>query len=233
MHEELKEFGLNDNEIKVYIACLELGSCSVTRISERSNTYRTLTYEILNSLAEKGLVSHTIKERKKYFQAAHPDTLVKILESKKRRIKTVLPKLHALQKTVEDKPGVTLYEGKEGIKTVLEMILTETKEFCILSPKKSIVKMFKYWFPHFVDRRVEKGIYIKMLIDSEPLTTKLMDYRVIPHKFDAGFFLYKNKVIHTNFHLQNPTAVVIENKEIADSMRIVFNMAWENAKPTS
>src|SRR3989338_3652213 len=220
-------FGLNNNEIKVYKACLELGSCSVTRIGERSCVYRTLTYEILKSLTEKGLVSSVVRDKKKYFEAASPKQFLRILKEKEKAIKKVMPNMLNLQQTVKTKPSITMYQGKEGIKAVLEMMLHEAKYFYALSPIKAMNNVLKYYFPHFVERRVKAKIDVKLLVDKEPLTTKYMEYRIIHQKFETGYWIYNNKVIILSCPEKDPLAVVIENENYAKTMRMMFDLAWK------
>ena len=229
MEQQLREFGLNNNEIKVYKACMELGSSSVTRISERANIYRTLTYEVLKSLSEKGLVSSVVKDRKKYFEAASPRKFVAILKEKEKRINEILPQMLAIQKSVKVKPSITLYEGKEGIKTVMENVLVEAKEFAGLSPKKALLNLLKYYTPHFVERRAKAKIKVRLLIDEKPLTEKYLEYRIIKKKFDTGYWIYNNKVIIYSLLTRNPLAIEIENEDFAKTMRIIFELAWIGA----
>ncbi|MBS3097523.1 hypothetical protein J4209_01865 [Candidatus Woesearchaeota archaeon] len=75
--EALRKFGLSDREIKVYLALLELGEALASKIAEKTNTPRTLSYDILENLLKKGLVSYVIKSNKKYFSAFDPNNLAK------------------------------------------------------------------------------------------------------------------------------------------------------------
>ena len=230
MEEALRKFGLNSNEIKVYKACLELGSSSVTNISKRANIYRTLTYEVLKSLSEKGLVSYVVKDKKKYFEAAPPKTFISILKEKEKMINDVLPDMLAIQKSVTIKPSITLFEGKEGIKTVLDNLVLEAKEFVGLSPKSAIMNILQYYAPNLFERRVKAGIKARLLLDGEPLRPELMEYRIIPKKVDTGLWLYNDKVLLLNFSIKNPHAIVVENKEFSEMLRFVFEMAWKSAE---
>ena len=226
METELKAFGLNSNEIKVYKACLELGSSSVTKISQRASIYRTLTYEVLKSLSDKGLVSHVIKDRKKYFEAASPRKFISILQEKEHRIKDILPQMLALQESVKTKPTITLYEGAEGIKTVLENLLIEAKEFVGLSPKESWSKILKYYAPHFFKRRAKAKIKVKIIINGTPFVEKHLEYKITKEKIDSGYLVYNNKIIIYDLTEKNPLAIEIENESFAKSMKLMFDLAW-------
>ena len=53
----LKQIGLTENEIQVYLTLLKIGSSGVSTIAEHSGLYRPYVYDTLERLQEKGLVS--------------------------------------------------------------------------------------------------------------------------------------------------------------------------------
>jgi sugar-specific transcriptional regulator TrmB len=229
--EALEKFGLNDNEIKVYTSCLQIGSSSVTRISEKAEVYRTLTYEILKSLTEKGLVSSVIKDKKKYFEAVSPKQLKELLKEKEKLIDGILPDLTAMQKVVGvKKPTITLYEGKEGIKSVLEDILRTGKDFVGYTSVQNLNKLLKYYLSHFIEKRIKQGIKCRIILDRKPLTSVGVRYRIIPQEFTIFCVIYQDKVAMIALIEEEPVAVIIENKIIADNQRIAFELMWKAAK---
>ena len=61
----LREAGLTDGEIKVYLALLELGAATTGPIIEKSGIARSIIYQILDKLMQKGLVSMVMKDKTK------------------------------------------------------------------------------------------------------------------------------------------------------------------------
>ena len=59
--EALKSIGLTEGEIKIYLALLELGSSSIGQIIKRSGISGSKTYEVLDRLSQKGLISAILK----------------------------------------------------------------------------------------------------------------------------------------------------------------------------
>src|SRR3990167_4039585 len=96
--EQLKKFGLSEKEAKVYLACLNLGDSLASDISLKSNLPRTLVYDLLERLIDLGLISYVVKNNKKYFRAADPKELIRILKEKQEAINKVMPQLEKLQK---------------------------------------------------------------------------------------------------------------------------------------
>ena len=52
--ENLRQFGLNEKEISVYLSLISLGHSPVREISKTANVNRGTTYDILKSLIELG-----------------------------------------------------------------------------------------------------------------------------------------------------------------------------------
>ena len=76
MESELKLLGLNDVDIKIYLTLLNLGESLASEIAHKAGTPRASIYDILERLEQEGLVSHIIKDFKKYFSAADRKSVV-------------------------------------------------------------------------------------------------------------------------------------------------------------
>ena len=55
----LKNLGLDEKEIKVYLACLQLGSATVQDLSVKSGVKRTNIYNFIDDMKQRGLLSET------------------------------------------------------------------------------------------------------------------------------------------------------------------------------
>jgi sugar-specific transcriptional regulator TrmB len=233
----LEEWGLNDKEIKVYLATLELGQSKVNEISKKANILRETTYFVLNSLIERGLVSYVIKSGVKYFEAAAPSKLLSTLKEKEEKIKQAMPELEELQKFRAEKPTVELYEGKEGLKTILDDIIKTKKPMWAYANYK-IFELLQYSFPRFVKRRVENKIKVRIIQEKvKPLIrsaevnkNEYREIRFSPTTFKSNVFIYGDKVAMINVTKEQPMGVIIKNKSIADTQRQVFEMLWELSK---
>src|SRR5258708_27934173 len=71
----LKNFGLSEKEISVYLALVELGPSSVREISAKSKVNRGTTYDILRALIKLGIASYYNKESKQYRSEEHTSEL--------------------------------------------------------------------------------------------------------------------------------------------------------------
>lgn len=228
----LERYGLTKNEAAVYLASLELGSARVNEISKKSQIIRESTYGVLKSLIEKGLVSYVLKSGVKYFESADPKKLKAILKEKEQLIDKVILDLESLRKFQISKPKIELFEGKEGIKTIMEDLLTAKEEILTLASNKHLIKLLEFYFPNFVRRRIKLGIKTKLLTDQKVLTKELIQYRYLPKdfEFDTAQYVYDDKMAIISLNQREPVGVVIQDKSISDSQKKIFGLLWKLAK---
>ena len=125
----LKLLGLSDKEAKVYLALLELGATTVIQIAQKAGVNRPTAYVQIETLTGLGLVSSYMKGKKRFFAAEPPERLGELIELKKSEIKDqqdrlqeILPELEMLFTTSGERPIVRFFEGREGIKAILNYI---------------------------------------------------------------------------------------------------------------
>ena len=69
LERELMEIGLNEKEVKVYLASLELGQSAVQAIANKSGVNRATTYFVIEGLTTKGLISSFHQGKKQFFRS--------------------------------------------------------------------------------------------------------------------------------------------------------------------
>jgi sugar-specific transcriptional regulator TrmB len=87
----LKEYGLSDKETSVYLAVLQSGLVSVTRISELTALPKSTCYDVLRALIDKGLCSCVEKGKIRHFEANEPEALVDRLREKEALVGEIMP----------------------------------------------------------------------------------------------------------------------------------------------
>jgi len=241
--ESLKKFGLSEKEAKVYLACLELGASLASDISLKSSLPRTLIYDILERLIDLGLISYSIRDNKKYFAASNPKELIRILKEKEIAIKETLPQLEKLQKIRGIKrPKVEIYEGKEGMKTVMDDILRAgVKEFLAYGSSRSSFEIIPAFMEDWHKERIKRKVIMKILYNNtkearEKVKTrteslKYVNYKFMPIELESptATLIYDDKVVLQSW-TKEPFAVVIESKDMAENQKRYFEELWKIAK---
>lgn len=85
IQEQLKEIGLFESEIKVYLYLLENGLSTPPQIAKGTKIARPNCYQVLRSLKERGLIGEQKKGSRKVYIASDPVTLVESMERKEKR----------------------------------------------------------------------------------------------------------------------------------------------------
>ncbi len=237
--EELKQLGLNDNEIKVYVTMLKIGLSTASTISEKTGLYRPYVYDTLEKLIDKGLVSYVIKDNKKHFQADHPKKLIENLKEKEENIKKILPTLISFTKLPREETKVEIFKGKQIIKIVFKDIIRElsgTKgENLVLGvSEKRYTKQDPIVFKQFLNKLEKFNIKEKVIIkqgDKFMPGGKNTTYKWLEEEYfsPATVNTYGNKTAITVWGTPNHM-IMIDSKQIAESYRKQFYALWKLAK---
>lgn len=237
----LERIGLTKNDRKVYLTLLEIGSATVSDLVKKTALHRSYVYDILDKLIDLGLVSFTIKNNKKYFNAENPERILKILESKEQIIKEsekefnkILPELIKRQKIAIEKQEAKIFTGKEGIKSILEDILKKKKDFVAFGAEGKFKDIFKWYFDNWQKRRAKLKLKYKIIYNSKlkgerPVKEqKLVEVRFLPeeYEFPATTVVYGNKVGIIIWDV-SPIGFVIESEKVVKSFMSYFNLLWK------
>lgn len=248
IEKELQKLGLSDKEVKVYLASLELGPSSVQAVARKAGVNRATTYVMIEALIKKGLMSSFEKGKKRFFTAESPVHLILLLQKQESEIKEkqkileeLMPELKALFASAEEKPRVKFFEGLEGIKTIQNDILAA--KFNSLDEIISLDECYRILPPEGKKGHRQKiaektkNIPIRVIYTSSkgpilPKKENSRERRFIPldkFPFDTEIYIYSSKVAIISCK-GKIMGVIIENKDIAEALKVVFNLAWEAAE---
>jgi len=244
--EILLSLGLSKRESEVYYVLLQRYEALASEISEKTNESRTNTYDTLNGLIKKGLVGHVIKNNRKFFMATSPKKLLDWIDLKKekveeerRAVEKLIPSLMKIRLPKEKKITVEVYEGKEGLRTMLketvESSRTSRKEFLIFG---AVAGQLRQLDPVYHKRyyRIRSKYKIKsryLFIEGEKHPkAPFSEYRYLPRHYKS----FVATAIHGNevsfWILTKPEIVVlIRSKELAETYRNNFEVLWRMGKP--
>ena len=235
--------GFSEKEASVYLALLQLGSGSVINISEKSGIKRPTCYLILNDLLNKGVVSVVQTVGGIVYKAANPEIIVGKLEIQKKKFESILPQLNALANISENKPKIELFEGKQGINSVYQIIAKEAKEVRYWGNANLIYEEYKWIFDLTNDLIYKNKIIVKDLLSNDKIDLELakkrkelgQEIRISPNSpFANDNAIFNNKIAIFSLKKEALFAILIESQEIAESFRVLYDLAWNSAKiPTA
>jgi len=240
--EVLEELGLSEAEAKVYLALLETGSTLAGPVIKIAGLHRATTYQILQRLREKGLVSSIIKGKKQYFEPVDPKRLLDVLKEREEKLQVALPSLRASYKGSKEKQEVTVYSGARGIRSVLDRMLEELSgggeylDFGVSGLFRQVMGAYwDYWQKQKKKRKIKsRVIFNERLKEKEPQLLKdyVGEIRFHPSEYSSitDTVVYRDTVVLFIWTGKPPVAVVIKNRDNANSYRNQFRLMWKNAK---
>lgn len=245
MLNELKKFGLSEKEAKVYLAALELGQASVQDIAKKSGVNRATTYLMIESLEKRGLMYKLVKNKKKLFAADTPERFLYLLQSQKndmemqkKAFEELLPELKSIYNLAPEKPRIRFFEGKEGLKEIQEDFLSsQTKEIEVVYSVDALNQVFsEREQKEYMERRVKKEVRVRALYtrSSGPFkeAPKMTEEKFLPEDkfpFSSDITIYGDKVAIASLR-GKLVGVIMESKEIASTLRSLFELGWEGAQ---
>ncbi len=239
-----KKLGLSEKEIKVFLALLKNGASSVRGIADLTDLNRGTVYDILKNLQDEGLVSFYHKASKQNFVAEDPEKLIKLAKEKeseiqktRQKLSEIIPELKSLQEKGGEGPVTKFYEGKAGIKFILDDILDSMKEsdsetYYVYSAEGVREDVYSA-YPDYNKKRIKNKIIAKTISLSEGGGTYGLDERkwLKVEKNDSidmtYILIYAGKCAFiARDRKSNPVGVIIENQMIYQTQKIIFLQLW-------
>ena len=238
LREKLKSAGLTDNEALVYSILLEVGPKPAGTISKKTGLHRRVIYDVTDRLIQKGLIGYIIENGRKIFSASNPNRLLEIEMERKDKIEGALPEMLELFNSPKEKHGgdTLFFKGKEGLKSVFEDQLSEEKEILIIGASEVAYEGLEFYFHWFDKKRVKEKIKTKIIfnkdVEGKHPKIPLSEIRYLPEKYSSpmAINIYGDKIAIILWSKENPFAIVVKQKEIADGYRKHFEMIWKSAK---
>ncbi|MCX6789663.1 MAG: hypothetical protein NTZ42_03600 [Candidatus Gribaldobacteria bacterium] len=238
----LLNLGLNEKEASVYLVALTLGPSTILKIASSAELKRTTVYSVVELLKQKGLMNIEIKGWKKLFVAENPEKLNLILETKRGQLKKSLPEFSLLYNQKDSGSLIKYYEGREAVKSVYENILNDIRpheDYLVIGNQDLWLGLDKRYFAKFIKQRARLNINIKLILQDSAITRK---HKEVERNFNEKIkILPKETTLNTNLvitpsrviinQLTLPImAMVIENKNIANTHRELFDIIWKSIK---
>lgn len=229
----LEKIGLAQNEIKVYLTLNDQGSMKAGRIAKLAHMDRSSTYNAIQMLLDKGLVSYVLIGKVKWFQATGPQRILEYLKEQQDDVMTILPELQERHKRKKVEGQVRLFKGIKGVKSVfLDIIRTGKDNYVFGSEGQFSEKMpeFAYQFDRM---KKEKGIKTQLILRKgrKEIDSKTSNHRYLPGiaESPAVTNIYGDKVAIVIW-TDEPEGIIIENAAAAKAYKSYFDFMWKHGK---
>jgi sugar-specific transcriptional regulator TrmB len=243
LNDLLALLNLSENEVKIYLAGLELGASSIWEIAQKSGVKRPTCYVVLEELAFRGFASSHNDGRRVVYSVISPKQLMVREENRHRRLRDAESQLQAIASSSKEKPRIRTFLGAEGIEQVYNMALEEPRgsEFLILG-ENMLETDYVQNITESIIARNKKGIQTRgifpdnhvnrtMRLEKNPIDQH--NNRFLPVDSFAPqtqTLIFGRTVVYVVHTESEPFATVIESNSLAHDEKMKFELFWELAK---
>ncbi|MDB4978804.1 MAG: hypothetical protein JWM56_990 [Candidatus Peribacteria bacterium] len=241
----LRAVGLDEREAQLYMVGLQLGSAPASEYAKNTSLNRITTYNTLEELVHRGLFTVVKKLRGKAYTPVAPEYLALEAEKNVAALNRALPELKSLQKAKYRKPTVRFFEGWEGIRHVYMDTLTAKTELLNFANSAAVRSVWPDYDEEYVAERVRKSISLRGIAPDDETgkrvhgedKARLREIRLVSSgdfDFTNEINIYDHKMAICSFGVNakgdgDVFGVIIESKEVAETQRQIFEMAWRYA----
>ncbi|NOS68092.1 MAG: hypothetical protein HOO67_07090 [Candidatus Peribacteraceae bacterium] len=237
----LESVGLSDAQAALYVAGLQLSSAPASEYAKATGINRITAYNTLEEMVHQGRFTLVKKVRGKWYAPVAPEYLAVDARKNADALDRSLPELRSLQGTKERKPHVRFFEGWDGVRRIYDDTLAARSEILNFANSAVVRKYWPNYDEAYVAERVKRGIHLRGIAPDDVMgrrvhgedKKKLREIRLVPAKdfdFTNEINIYDHKVAICSF-ASSPQmfGVIIESKEVAETQRQIFEMAWRYA----
>lgn len=241
MEGRLAAIGISGRRARFYLSALALGEASVNEIAQHCGVTRTTAYALVEKLMEEGVVTEIQRNNKTRIVAENPDVLLRNLEDRRSSLEMLLPDLQALYGGGSRGPKFRVYEGEEGIRSVLNSVLIAGQnEICgILSMKELVQFPGEDELQHFIGKRVARGLRLRVIRStgedikntwaSNEAELRDVRFTTTPTPLGMTSFIYDGNVALISSAQEN-YGLIIESPDFSNLQQILFEALWAASK---
>lgn len=248
--EIIKSTGLTEPQAKAYLLLMQNGVMTPPQLAEEIAETRTNAYAIFERLSALKLARKDASRSKLTYLPTNPVNLEKFIELRRNQIinneykfKSILPGLMKQYYSVAEQPAVRFYQGRDGLDHIYDDILRVGADFHLIMTPAENDFMGEEYMNKFVAQRVKAGIKVTALTPDtfEANHNPALDKKILfkrywydPKAFDAPveINIYGRKVAFLSFG-EEIIGTVIDSPQIAQSMRLIFEMLRSSSRPAS
>lgn len=244
----LKNIGLTETEMNVYLVGLSYPSVGVSELEKQTRIKRTTIYHALNTLMRKGLAAKKESAGKLAFIMTRPENIkrliekeIKMLQAHEQELDEIIPLLSRRMAEKEGEMAVSHYEGEEGVKLVIEEALyCRSRHWDIIAPAKNYFSEFsKEYAKYFLETRRQRNLtarslweydFSRRILTREEIKNRNPRYlpEIMHGRFKSVIIIFDDKVAFIS-SLKELSAIMIQSEEIKNTMTAMFEGLWVNS----
>ena len=236
----LSALGLQESEIKTYLASLSKGPSSIADIAHASGYSRQAVYLAVESLTKRGLMSSSGSGKKMLYNAEHPEKLLAYAKRREAEMKDRIEDLARIVPQLElqaggEKPVVRVFEGEEAMQGFIhELGSIQADEFFEMTDleamRTSVTEADLEPLRKALRKKQPKAFGIYVGEPSGKSVSGSMRYYLGREYggFKSNIGLYGKTISLVTF-VGRKHSIVIENEDLVKAFKLLFRLALKGA----
>lgn len=240
----LEKVGLFPNEIKIYSFLLGNSSAKTGAIISGTRVGSSATYQSLNNLIDRGLVTYKVLNNIRYYSAETPDKLVDDLKEDVVLLEELSEIVKLAEESSVNRNTVNVFEGYYGLKRAVQSFVAsveQSEEIYILGYSQAYNTNLKYrnLFKDTDKEFFNKKVKVNAMLESASVSLFRKDrkdipvyrLRTLPKKYFGlwAIDVSKKQVLLTILS-DYPIAIIINEEKIVEGFRKNLEYMWSTAK---
>ncbi len=247
----LEEYGLTEEEARVYIGVLRMGTGKVSEISHFTNTDRVKGYKILENLRNEGYVSSTLSSPILFSANDPSSTFENVLKKKKSGLQRLEKNQAKLLENLEklkghhaesNLPKLSVISGRDNIYNEIKKIIDDTEdEIYIVTSTSDLIRMYYTDIPAVIKKALNRKVEIKLITEFEVSDKTdcvknlgLSFFRVGKLPSQGRIVCNSSQIIMSGYtsktsriHATDDSALVTNSDEITGNMQSLCKFMWK------
>ena len=248
LEDSFKALGFTPKEAALYLLLAEAGKSSAQLLARRAKVPRTTAYSVLESLMQKGLVSEEKRAGTRFFVAAQPQAVLRMI---KRERDLLTQKERLAEQFVEELkplfrskffsiPKMQFFEGREGIESLLYDFTPRWNESMRAADgcwwgyqDHTFVERYRDWLEYYwsIKRPDDK---VQLISNESPVEKKLRGKVAgrtilqVSEQFDfsSSIWVVGEYIVLLMTRNEPNYAFQIQDSVFATNLRLVFKLLW-------
>lgn len=238
--------GLSVKAAEIYELLLANGEMAARRV-EIETGFKKNTYVLIKELERINMIVKIEREKRVYYQPAPPENMLVLarqqMKNSQARVGILLESLPEMKKMYlesVDRPVIKYIEGEEGLKEMYKDVYSQDipSSYGCLDIEAVERTVPKYMTGELIPERVarnsrayavladnERGREVANRDQEQNRESRIIDPKKYP--IPAEISVYGEKVVLLSFKRGNVTGIMIENKEIAQTLESIYRLLFD------
>ncbi len=235
----LEGVGLPQKAAVIYMCLLGKNRMDIAEIARESSVKRATCYEHLEQLLAKDFIVRVPVGKRTYYAANEPEKLLSDFKKRARMFEENVAHMTQMHERATNKPKVTFREGKREMKKIYEELFKTVGDAYSIFPPDVFFETFSLEeYDEFDKEVVEHAMKVRDLFLRSKYNKKITEIRakngdtgrsakILPEWFSSNVDVLIFKDTVALISLRDLSAIVIENKDIADLFKNMHSFMWK------